>query len=63
MIKKQIQFKKNKESNNSLSVIPANAQILGAKGKRKNGIAVSVVKYKIDNKEFTAWIPLGGGAA
>lgn len=45
------------------SSIPENAVILGAKGYRKNGIGISIVKYKANNEEFTAWIPLGGGAA
>lgn len=53
----------SKKTTNQNSPIPANAVIIGAKGAQKNGVGISIVRYKVNNEEFTAWIPVGGGAA
>ena len=37
--------------------LPANAVLLGAKGYRKNGEGVTIVKYVVNGEIFTAWIP------
>ena len=42
--------------------LPAGAVILGAKGYRRNGEGMSVVKYRINNENFVMWIPEGGAA-
>ncbi len=50
----------NKKTVNKNSPIPLNAVIIDAKGTRKNGIGINIVRYKVNNEEFTAWIPMGG---
>lgn len=47
----------------NIKKLPKEAKIIGAKGHRKNGKGVSIVRYRVNNQEFTAWIPVGGGAA
>ena len=51
-----------KKKSKSGGQLPANAQIVSAKGYQKNGKTISIVKYRINNETFIAWIP-GGGAA
>ncbi len=46
----------------SIRELPKQARIISAYGYRKNGIGMSLYRYKVDNKEFTAWIPMGGDA-
>ena len=43
--------------------LPANAQLISAKGYRKNGNGTNIYKYRLNDKIYVMWIPVGGGAA
>ena len=51
------------EKATSIKSLPPKSKIVSARGHRKNGKGINIVKYRFGNQEFTAWIPIGGGAA
>ena len=56
-------YQKMETKTKAFHALPIGAVIIGAKGRRKDGKSISIVKYRVNNEIFTAWIPIEGGAA